>query len=364
MRIDTRRHDRRTFLKTAALGAAGCAMARGGFALGAPNPAASSAAVPLFDGKTLDGWIQILNSEISFSPSEILDLAAIAKKLSDKSDGVSQIITDRLDDSLKASLSAFAAIPTEADARELKSELAKNLTSLIANWPIYSSIPMVDHSLVLRAETQELISKEKDPKGAELARLNRMVLEDTYPGELAKSPHAGWEVKDGAIASTGAGRGVIYTAKDYGRFRLKFAVRHVSGKPDHQPCVLIFCTRPKEDEIPLDALGGIQFQPPSGGHWDYRAGKDTNGGAEFTTPAKGNFDPHEWSDVEILADASKGTARMAVTQPIGSKAVEILDFKDPAAGKSGPIALQMHNAGLFDQYKDITIEVDPKSDEL
>jgi hypothetical protein len=49
---------------------------------------------------------------------------------------------------------------------------------------------------------------------------------------------------------------------------------------------------------------------------------------------------------------------------VGSRAVEVLDFTDPAAGKSGPIAWQMHNAGLFDEYKDVTIDVDPKDDGL
>jgi len=44
--------------------------------------------------------------------------------------------------------------------------------------------------------------------------------------------------------------------------------------------------------------------------------------------------------------------------------VEILDFSDPTAGHVGPIALQMHNAGLFDEYKDLKIEVDPASDDL
>jgi len=66
----------------------------------------------------------------------------------------------------------------------------------------------------------------------------------------------------------------------------------------------------------------------------------------------------------MLVDARTGTARLAVAQPVGSKAVEILDFKDPTAGKIGPFALQMHNKGLFDEYKDIKIEVDPKHDEL
>jgi hypothetical protein len=172
-----------------------------------------------------------------------------------------------------------------------------------------------------------------------------------------------WAVKDGALASTGSGRGVVYTANDYTRFRLMFTIRHVSGNPDHQACVLIFCTRPPDGEKPLDALAGVQFQVPNGGHWDYRPGMNNAGGTEFTRVTERRFDPHEWSRVEILADATKGTARMAVAQPVGSTAIEVLRFSDPAAGKSGPVALQMHNAGLFDEYKDLTIEVDPK-DEL
>jgi hypothetical protein len=175
---------------------------------------------------------------------------------------------------------------------------------------------------------------------------------------------AGWGIRDGVMASTGSGRGVIYTAKDYSRYRLMFTMRHVSGAPDHQACVLIFCTRPSGDGKPLDALGGIQFQVPNGGHWDYRSGRNTAGGPEFTTVIKGQFDVHAWSRVEILADATRGTARMAVAQPPGSKAIEVLDFKDPTAGKVGPIAWQMHNVGLFDEYKDVTIELDPSDDDL
>src|SRR5689334_8912525 len=40
-----------------------------------------------------------------------------------------------------------------------------------------------------------------------------------------------WVVKDGVMASTGAGRGVIYTQGEYGNYRLIFNVRHVSGQP-------------------------------------------------------------------------------------------------------------------------------------
>jgi hypothetical protein len=173
-----------------------------------------------------------------------------------------------------------------------------------------------------------------------------------------------WTVTNNAMASLGQGRGVIYTAKDFSHYRLMFTMRHVSGQPEHQACVLIFCTRPKEGEKALDALGGIQFQVPNGGHWDYRRGHNNGGGSEFKKLPHAQFDPHEWSRVELLVDAKKGTARMAVAQPPGAKAVEVLDFDEATAGKEGPIAWQMHNRGLIDEYKDVAIEIEPREDEL
>jgi hypothetical protein len=130
------------------------------------------------------------------------------------------------------------------------------------------------------------------------------------------------------------------------------------------PCVLFFGARPEDGKQPLDALAAVQIQPPPGYTWDYRPGHNNAGKGEFTSHPHPKFDPHEWSRVELLVDASKGTARMAVAQPPDSKAVEVVDFHDPTAGKTGPFAIQIHNRGLFDEYKDITVEVDPKDDEL
>ena len=300
------------------------------------TPAHASPPVSLFDGKTLDGWIQIENSATSLSVAGITDPSAFAAALAKGSDAVSVFLRGQLQDSVKADLPA----------------LVKDVNRLISGPSIYDQARF--HDVVLRPETAQLL--HQDPHGQQLARLNKLLLEDAYPGELAKSVTTGWVVKDGAMASTGAGRGVIYTANDYSRYRLIFTMRHVSGNPDHQACVLIFCSRPQPGEKPLDALGGIQFQVPNGGHWDYRPGMNNNGGPEFISLTKTRFDVHAWSRVEILADAAAGTARMAVAQPPDSQAVEVLDFKDPAAGKVGPVAWQMHNAGLFDEYKDVTIE--------
>ena len=177
-------------------------------------------------------------------------------------------------------------------------------------------------------------------------------------------PANSWAVKNGAIASLGIGRGVIYTNKQYDRYRIIFDMRHIYGNKDHQACVLVFCTNPIEGEKPLDALGGIQFQVPNGGHWDYRKGHNNGGKGEFTSPDHPKFDVHEWSRVEIVVDPATHSAKMAVAQPVGSKAVETLDFHDPTAGQPGPLALQMHNKGLFDEYANIAIEENPKDDDL
>jgi hypothetical protein len=178
-------------------------------------------------------------------------------------------------------------------------------------------------------------------------------------GGWAQVPADSWTVKNGVLASAGAGRGVIYTDKQYGSYRIVFDIRHVTGNKDHQACVLVFCTAPAEGEKPLDALAGIQFQVPNGGHWDYRKGHNNDGKSEFAALQHPKLDVHQWSRVEILVDAATGVARMAVAQPPGSKATEFLTFKDPAAARKGPFALQMHNKGLFDEYANIAIEENP-----
>lgn len=318
----------------------------------------AGAPVSLFNGKTLDGWIQIENSATSLSGSGITDQEAFVAKIATGTDEVSTFLRSKLDETIKTDLTTFSA--SNANSKSVIAALVKDLNQVVSGPSIYDKARF--SGMALRAETEELL--KQNPQGQQLARLNKLLLEDAYPAELARSSSTGWIVKDGAMASTGSGRGVIYTAKDYNRYRLMFTMRHLSGQPDHQACVLIFCTRPEQGEKPLDALGGIQFQVPNGGHWDYRPGMNNSGGPEFTRVTKTQFDAHTWSRVEILADATKGIARMAVAQPLGSRAVEVLDFKDPSAGKAGPIAWQMHNGGLFDEYKDVTIELNPKDYEL
>jgi hypothetical protein len=320
--------------------------------------AAPPATVSLFDGKTLNGWILLENTVYRVSRYDIFDPAIFVGKIAKGTDPVSVFFRGAIAESLRNDLSTYSAGTPQANLT--LPALVNELNQLLSGPSIYDAARFQD--VALRPETKGLLVQKL--RGLPLAHLNKLLLEDAYPTDLIRNPAAGWVVKGGALASTGAGRGVIYTAKDYTRYRLTMTMRHVSGNPDHQACFLIFCARPQPGEIPLDVLGGIQFQPPNGGHWDYRPAVNGSGGANFTTVNQTKFDPHQWSRVELLVDAGRGTARMAVAQPIGGKAVEVVRFHDPAAGRTGPIALQMHNAGLFDEYKDISIELDPTDQDL
>jgi hypothetical protein len=320
--------------------------------------AAPPATVPLFDGKTLNGWVLLENTVYRVSRYDISDPAIFIGKITRSADPVSTFLHSTITKSLQNDLSTYATGTPQANVT--LPAVVNELNQLLTGPSIYN--PARFQNVALRPATKRLLAQK--PQGLLLAHFNKLLLEDAYPTDLVRNPAPGWLVKDGALASTGTGRGVIYTAKDYTRYRLTLTMRHVSGNPDHQACFLIFCARPQPGEIPLDVLSGIQFQPPNSGHWDYRPAVNGSGGAEFTTINKPNFDPHQWSRTELLVDAGKGTARMAVAQPIGSKAVEVLRFHDPAAGRTGPIALQMHNAGLFDEYKDISIEVNPTDQDL
>ncbi|HEV2324302.1 MAG TPA: DUF1080 domain-containing protein [Terracidiphilus sp.] len=342
--------DRRAFLRTGMMATGGCVLT-----VSQPAWSARNNEKVLFNGKSLNGWIMAENSQTSISGGDIADLAAMVKAIETKSSGVAAFVYQVLDEAAKANLATFNTSDA-GTGKAARSALARSLSALVEGPSIYHKARFA--RVNLRPETEKLV--RSNPQGLRLAEMNRALLVDAFPGDIAPVT-PGWTVKDGALASTASGRGVIYTAHDYGRFRWMFTIRHVSGNPDHQACVLIFCTRPAPNEIPLDALGGIQFQVPRGGHWDYRPGHNNAGKGEFREITKVPFDPHQWSRVEIVADASKGAASMAVAQPVGSKAVEVLRFNDPTAGKAGPVALQMHNAGLVDEYKDLTIEPNPKN---
>lgn len=276
-------------------------------------------------------------------------------------DAIATLVGAQLDEAGEAALAAYVSEGADPKlVKEATAAVVRALNRLVSSPTLYIEACLAGVKLRRDMDAQ----RRRELHGMKLLRSNRVLLEEAFAQEITPGPSACWVVKEGVITSTGAGRGVIFTRDDFTHYRLIFTLRHVAGKPDHAPAVLVFCTRPDPGERGFDALAGIQFQTPNGGHWDYRPGHN-NAGTAFTNPApRPKFDSHEWHQVELLVDARDGTARMAVAQPVGTRAIETLDFKELEAGKAGPVALQMHNAGLFDEYKDIRIEIDPTDNRL
>ncbi len=163
-----------------------------------------------------------------------------------------------------------------------------------------------------------------------------------------------WTVKNGAIHGNGTARGWIYYKTQVGTFRWIFNVRQIVG--NHYPTVLIWGTT-----NPIrDALSALQFGVPNGNHWDYRPGHNNYGNNLFKTLSHTHINVNNWAQCEIVGNQTTGVARMACCPLTGTattcKGVEVLDFKDVTAGRVGPLAIQVHNAGIQDEYKSLYVE--------
>jgi 3-keto-disaccharide hydrolase len=171
-------------------------------------------------------------------------------------------------------------------------------------------------------------------------------------------PPSSFTVTGGAMHSLGTARGFIYTSSTYGDFRFIFTSRLVQDPANHLPCVLFW-----GNAVGTDALAAIQIQPPRGYMWDYRtSGPTANKSPDMfeTRLAQPGLAPTQWSQCEMLASQAAGTLRFACCGLTGTntrcKGIEIVDFKDPTAGKKAPLALQVHNAGMIEEFKNLYVE--------
>ena len=230
----------------------------------------------------------------------------------------------------------------------------KKSVGLISGGLVALSLVVAFWTMVLPAYAQSSGTAAKgDPNPYGDPNLVSMFDGKTLTGWTSAAPGE-WSVVNGAIHGNGTARGWIYYNKQAGSFRWIFNVRQVVG--NHAPTVLIWGTT-----TPIrDALSAIQFQPPNGGHWDYRPGHNNGGGKEFTAFSHPKMNIKQWSQCELVADQTTGIAKMACCPlAVGAttcKATEVLQFKDPTAGRVGPLAIQVHNKGISDEYKSLYVE--------
>ncbi len=121
-------------------------------------------------------WIEV---RTAFAGSDFKDVSALAKKLSAQADPVSAFVATNLSRSTQQTLASFSE--GHASVTAVRVALMQDLNSLAHKQSIYSSNRF--SGIALQENTKQLLAQ--DAKGRNEARLNRLLLADAYPQELA-----------------------------------------------------------------------------------------------------------------------------------------------------------------------------------
>ena len=115
------------------------------------------------------------------SAGSIRDPASLAAKLHFPSNAICTYLRSRLSAETQKTLANEPA--QTADYAPLLRTLTNDLNQILAGDPIFEAERF--SGVALRAKTQELLARH--PTGEELARLNRLLLEDAFPEEISRS---------------------------------------------------------------------------------------------------------------------------------------------------------------------------------
>jgi|SRR5882672_1899376 len=112
-----------------------------------------------------------------FSGGDIRDLRSFTAKLKERSEPVSQYLWDQLSKELREKLQA------DAEGKTVEPVLLKELNEILRTRALHE--PQRFASVSLSDQTKSMMGVEL--KGAQLSRLNRLLLEDAFPLEIVKS---------------------------------------------------------------------------------------------------------------------------------------------------------------------------------
>ncbi len=129
-------------------------------------------------------WLEI---RTSFGGSDFKDVPSLARKLTSPADPVSEFLAANLSGTTRQTLARLHEGRTSETAARIA--LAQDLNSLIARESLYD--PQRFSGVALSPKTKELAAQTP---GRHDARLNRLLLADAFPGELA--------FQDGVVAVT------------------------------------------------------------------------------------------------------------------------------------------------------------------
>ncbi|HXP61741.1 MAG TPA: N-6 DNA methylase [Dongiaceae bacterium] len=114
-----------------------------------------------------------------FSADSFKNITAFATKLRHSSDGVSTFLNGRLSGRTRQALATYEA--GGANLAPLQTFLVEDINTLIKGLSLYDAQRFA--GVTMRPETKQLL--ERNPQEENLARLNRLLLEDAYPLEIS-----------------------------------------------------------------------------------------------------------------------------------------------------------------------------------
>jgi len=134
------------------------------------------------DGKLHEKPFLDIHGSLLFSPDDFKDAAGFLTGLKNHSSPVASLLWGRLSAQIQERLNQFDG--SSPSAAPIIPDLLTNLNTLIRTDSLYDSQRF--SAVTLSEETKKLLS-QKSPDGNPL-RLNRLLLEDAYRGEIAQSP--------------------------------------------------------------------------------------------------------------------------------------------------------------------------------
>ena len=123
----------------------------------------------------------------TLSVGDFKDLPSFVAKLKQTPNALSTFLSGRLSAASKQSLAQYK--PSGPSEAQLESNLLKDLNAIIEGPSIYDEQHF--SGVVLRDVTKQLL--ERKPQGKDLARLNRLLLEDAYAPEISRKV-TGWDI--------------------------------------------------------------------------------------------------------------------------------------------------------------------------
>lgn len=139
----------------------------------------------LFLARTIHS-MYVGNRSPSLSEGDIKDLRSFSSKLTAKSDPVSQFLGGQLTPETQQLATQFAS--NDQKRKEFLTALTNDINKVINGPSIYDQSRFA--SAKLSDFTKKYIADNPNPTGDNAARLNRLLIEESYPDEIEKKPKA------------------------------------------------------------------------------------------------------------------------------------------------------------------------------